>query len=50
SDMCKVVEHQCQHICVSSPSSYKCKCRKGFTLNLDGKTCKGESLSSSFNR
>uniref|UniRef100_A0A3B3XNV2 VWFA domain-containing protein n=1 Tax=Poecilia mexicana TaxID=48701 RepID=A0A3B3XNV2_9TELE len=43
-DMCKVVEHQCQHICVSSPASYRCRCRKGFTLNPDGKTCKGESL------
>uniref|UniRef100_A0A3Q2PVC2 Matrilin 2 n=1 Tax=Fundulus heteroclitus TaxID=8078 RepID=A0A3Q2PVC2_FUNHE len=42
SDMCEVVEHQCQHICVSSPASYRCKCRKGFTLNPDGKTCKAD--------
>ncbi|XP_043972270.1 matrilin-2-like [Gambusia affinis] len=42
SDMCKVVVHQCQHICVSSPASYRCRCRKGFTLNPDGKTCKAE--------
>ncbi|XP_054882654.1 matrilin-2-like, partial [Poeciliopsis prolifica] len=42
SDMCKVVEHQCQHICVSSPASYRCRCRKGFSLNPDGKTCKAE--------
>ncbi|XP_068426348.1 cartilage matrix protein-like [Clinocottus analis] len=39
SETCEVVEHQCQHICVSSPASYRCKCRKGFTLNPDGKTC-----------
>ncbi|XP_017164835.1 matrilin-2-like [Poecilia reticulata] len=44
SDMCKVVEHQCQHICVSSPASYRCRCRKGFTLNPDGKTCKAEDM------
>lgn len=42
SELCEVVDHQCQHICVSSPASYRCQCRKGFTLNSDGKTCKGE--------
>uniref|UniRef100_A0A3B5MK58 VWFA domain-containing protein n=1 Tax=Xiphophorus couchianus TaxID=32473 RepID=A0A3B5MK58_9TELE len=42
ADMCKVVEHQCQHLCVSSPASYRCRCRKGFILNPDGKTCKAE--------
>ncbi|XP_035528183.1 matrilin-2-like isoform X2 [Morone saxatilis] len=44
SEMCEVVDHQCQHICVSSPASYRCKCRKGFTLNPDGKTCKAEDM------
>uniref|UniRef100_A0A8C6U2Z9 Matrilin 2 n=1 Tax=Neogobius melanostomus TaxID=47308 RepID=A0A8C6U2Z9_9GOBI len=38
-DMCEVVDHQCQHICVSSPASYRCKCRSGYILNPDGKTC-----------
>ncbi|XP_059920710.1 matrilin-2-like isoform X1 [Gadus macrocephalus] len=39
SDMCEMTDHQCQHICVSSPASYRCKCRLGYTLNTDGKTC-----------
>ncbi|XP_030606772.1 matrilin-2 [Archocentrus centrarchus] len=42
SDMCEMVDHQCQHICVSSPASYRCKCREGYTLNPDGKTCTAE--------
>lgn len=46
SDMCDVVDHQCQHICVSSPASYRCKCRKGYILNPDGKTCRAEDTCS----
>uniref|UniRef100_A0A3B4BDE2 VWFA domain-containing protein n=1 Tax=Periophthalmus magnuspinnatus TaxID=409849 RepID=A0A3B4BDE2_9GOBI len=41
-DMCEVVDHRCQHICVSSPASYRCKCITGYILNPDGKTCRGE--------
>ncbi|CAK6967129.1 LOW QUALITY PROTEIN: matrilin-2-like [Scomber scombrus] len=44
SEMCDVVDHQCQHICVSSPASYRCKCMEGFTLNPDGKTCKAKDI------
>ncbi|AWO97096.1 putative matrilin-2 [Scophthalmus maximus] len=40
TEMCEVVDHQCQHICVSSPASYRCQCSGGFALNPDGKTCK----------
>ncbi|XP_054638053.1 matrilin-2-like [Dunckerocampus dactyliophorus] len=42
--LCDLVDHQCQHNCVSSPASYWCKCRKGFTLHLDGKTCEEVDL------
>ncbi|KAM4600973.1 uncharacterized protein ACJ7VT_020836 [Polymixia lowei] len=31
--------HDCQHICVNSNASYYCKCRDGYILNADKKTC-----------
>uniref|UniRef100_A0A8C5B1H2 Matrilin-3 n=1 Tax=Gadus morhua TaxID=8049 RepID=A0A8C5B1H2_GADMO len=31
--------HSCQHICVNSGDSYTCKCREGYTLSTDRKTC-----------
>nr|XP_040055233.1 matrilin-3-like isoform X7 [Gasterosteus aculeatus aculeatus] len=31
--------HNCQHICVNNDYSYDCKCRKGYVLNPDKKTC-----------
>ncbi|XP_055361582.1 matrilin-3-like isoform X2 [Betta splendens] len=31
--------HNCQDICVSNGNSHTCKCRSGFVLNLDKKTC-----------
>ncbi|KAM4723815.1 uncharacterized protein FYW61_014498 isoform 2-T2 [Anableps anableps] len=31
--------HNCQHICVNSDDSYSCKCRPGYVLNPDKKTC-----------
>ncbi|XP_034713312.1 matrilin-3-like isoform X7 [Etheostoma cragini] len=31
--------HNCQHICVNFGNSYNCKCRNGYVLNPDKKTC-----------
>ncbi|XP_028852921.1 matrilin-3b isoform X2 [Denticeps clupeoides] len=31
--------HDCQHICVSSNTTYTCRCREGYVLNEDKKTC-----------
>nr|KAG8543408.1 hypothetical protein GDO81_024749 [Engystomops pustulosus] len=39
ADLCSTGDHDCQQICVSSPGSYTCACREGYTLNDDGKTC-----------
>lgn len=31
--------HECQHICIDADDSYVCRCRVGYVLNPDGKTC-----------
>lgn len=38
-DYCDLGNHGCEHDCVSVPASYICRCKKGYVLNLDGKTC-----------
>ncbi|XP_048385568.1 matrilin-2-like isoform X2 [Stegostoma tigrinum] len=39
-DLCGVIGHGCEQICVNTPGSYICKCKKGFILNSDQKTCR----------
>ncbi|KAL4630618.1 matrilin-3-like [Arapaima gigas] len=34
--------HDCQQICVNINASYYCKCREGYVLNEDKKTCQKE--------
>uniref|UniRef100_W5L4X0 Matrilin 2 n=1 Tax=Astyanax mexicanus TaxID=7994 RepID=W5L4X0_ASTMX len=43
-DPCLVVDHQCEHNCVSTGASYVCRCRKGFVLQPDGKSCQAEDI------
>lgn len=38
SDAC-AQGHDCQHICNNNSVSYTCKCREGYVLNADQKTC-----------
>ncbi|XP_017653235.1 matrilin-2 isoform X6 [Nannospalax galili] len=38
--MCSVLEHNCAHFCINTPGSYVCRCRQGYILNLDQKTCR----------
>lgn len=37
--MCSIVEHHCDHFCINTPGSYLCKCKQGYILNADQKTC-----------
>ncbi|KAL6079797.1 hypothetical protein STEG23_035502, partial [Scotinomys teguina] len=41
--MCSVLEHNCAHFCINTPSSYTCRCKQGYILNADQKTCRTES-------
>lgn len=41
-DYCDLGNHGCEQDCVSIPESYICRCKKGYVLNLDGKTCSSE--------
>lgn len=44
SDLCATGDHDCEQVCISSPGSYKCACKDGFTLMDDGRSCSGECL------
>ncbi|XP_075879404.1 uncharacterized protein LOC142886272 isoform X2 [Nelusetta ayraudi] len=41
-DVCAQGNNTCQHICISDGDSFKCKCRVGFVLNADQKSCSQE--------
>ncbi|TRZ01129.1 hypothetical protein DNTS_007854 [Danionella cerebrum] len=38
-DLCATGDHDCEHICISTPGSFKCACREGFTLMNDNRSC-----------
>lgn len=42
-DVC-AQEHDCQHICINSGDSFKCKCRAAYMLNADQKTCSHKTM------
>uniref|UniRef100_A0A663ESH6 Matrilin 4 n=1 Tax=Aquila chrysaetos chrysaetos TaxID=223781 RepID=A0A663ESH6_AQUCH len=39
-DYCSFGNHSCQHECVSIPNGHYCRCRSGFTLQPDSKSCR----------
>lgn len=42
-DHCSFGNHSCQHECVSIPNGHYCRCRSGFTLQPDSRSCRGRS-------
>ncbi|XP_075731468.1 sushi, von Willebrand factor type A, EGF and pentraxin domain-containing protein 1-like isoform X2 [Rhipicephalus microplus] len=38
-DECLIGRHNCSHVCVNMPGSYKCSCPDGMTLSDDRVTC-----------
>uniref|UniRef100_A0A5F8GBK2 Matrilin 4 n=1 Tax=Monodelphis domestica TaxID=13616 RepID=A0A5F8GBK2_MONDO len=38
-DHCRFGNHSCQHECVSFPEGPRCRCRQGFDLQQDGRSC-----------
>ncbi|TDH04218.1 hypothetical protein EPR50_G00149570 [Perca flavescens] len=39
SDLCATGDHDCEQVCISSPGSFKCACKDGFTLMDNGRSC-----------
>ncbi|XP_061459649.1 matrilin-2 isoform X2 [Rhineura floridana] len=42
--MCSVTEHGCDHFCINTAGSYVCKCKRGYILNSDQRTCSTQDL------
>ncbi|XP_031551134.1 mucin-like protein [Actinia tenebrosa] len=38
-DECDGSSHGCSQICANTPGSFTCDCRRGYLLNIDGRTC-----------
>ncbi|KAM9308439.1 matrilin-2 [Gastrophryne carolinensis] len=47
--LCATAEHGCDHFCVNTPGSYLCRCKQGYVLNPDEKTCSAQDLCASEN-
>lgn len=49
-DECALSPKPCNFLCKNTEGSYLCSCPRGYSLQPDGKTCKGTSSASSRNR
>ncbi|XP_026204473.1 cartilage matrix protein [Anabas testudineus] len=43
--LCASGDHDCEQVCVTTPGSYKCACKEGFTLMSNGRSCSACSVS-----
>lgn len=39
---CALNKPSCEHECVNTEESYYCRCRRGYSLDPNGKTCSRE--------
>ncbi|OCT74908.1 hypothetical protein XELAEV_18033897mg [Xenopus laevis] len=44
SHLCSTATHGCDHFCINTPGSYICRCKQGYVLNPDEKTCSTQDL------
>ncbi|KAM4704936.1 matrilin-2 [Rhinophrynus dorsalis] len=42
--LCSTSSHGCDHFCINTPGSYICRCKQGYILNPDEKTCSTQDL------
>ncbi|XP_058034599.1 matrilin-2 [Ahaetulla prasina] len=42
--MCSITQHDCDHFCINIPGSYVCKCKHGYILDLDRRSCSIQDL------
>ena len=40
-DECRVTTHNCSHSCYNFAGSFECRCRRGYRIMEDGKSCQG---------
>ncbi|XP_063780220.1 matrilin-2 isoform X2 [Pseudophryne corroboree] len=42
--LCATTTHGCDHFCINTPGSYICRCKQGYLLNPDERSCSTQDL------
>ena len=45
-DECSELQGRCEHVCTNTQGSFRCSCRLGYELHIDGHRCVGQWLPS----